>query len=371
LTDDALGELGRRRIPLVVLAPAADLDRWRRLAAVVLPVDAEPAAVREALESALRGGALPVAADHGQPTELPAPARDAVAATVLAVAGGHGGPGRTTTAVNLAAALGAVAPTVLVDADLCAPSACAYLDLDPTHNLYMLAHTAPETSGEWSRALAEEAQALGDRARYAVALCGVPKPALRAHLTERFFDRLLGELRRRHRYVVVDVGAELSLPDLGLHRAALRSADQVLLVGGADLVGLWHTRRALGALKDAGVPAERTALIVNRHDRRYHHGAQEIGWALGVPVAAVIPNDHHAAQRAVAAQRPLVLDGASPAGRAFVDLAERVHGGRVVVAPDSAPRRSGLTRLVGSVGRLRRRPTETEKMARGDAVVSA
>src|SRR5207237_10090599 len=92
---------------------------------------------------------------------------------LLAVTSGYGSPGRTTLAVNLAAALGTVAPTVLVDADLVGPSVAAYLDLDPTRNLYMLAHAEPETVRDWDRALDQELQSLDPRSRQAVALCGL------------------------------------------------------------------------------------------------------------------------------------------------------------------------------------------------------
>jgi hypothetical protein len=79
-------------------------------------------------------------------------------------------------------------------------------------------------------------------------------------------------------------------------------------------------------------------LIINRHDRRYHHGRSEIMWALGAPTAAVIPFDHGGVQRALGAQRPIVLDGRSRAARALLDLAERLHGGSIVLPPPTTGR---------------------------------
>jgi MinD-like ATPase involved in chromosome partitioning or flagellar assembly len=341
LTESALAELMRARTPVVLLAARPGDERWRGFPGPVLPLEAEPATTRQALLAALRGERPRPVPPREEPAAQPAesvawPAEaPATELAVLAVASGPGSPGRTTVAIGLAAALGAVAPTILVDADLVGPAVAAYLDLDPTRNLYLLAHAEPGTRREWERALAQETQPLGPRCPHAVALCGVPKPELRTAIGPRFFERLVAELRDRYRYVVLDVGADLLVAEAAVHRSALGLSDQVLLVASTDLVGLRHARTALGLLR-AHVPVdpERVALILNRHDRRYHHGRSEIEWALGVPAAAVIPFDHGSMQRALGAQRPLVLDGRSRAGRALLDLAERVHGGEVVLPPE-------------------------------------
>src|SRR5262249_37296381 len=156
----------------------------------------------------------------------------------IVVASGHGAPGRTTVATNLAAALGRTAPTVLVDADLSGPSVAACLDADPTRNLYMLAHAEPATPREWQRALGQETQPLGAFSPHASVLCGAPKPEMRRGVSERFLVFLLAELRARYRFVVADIGADLHGADTALHRAAVGLADRILLVAAADLVGL-------------------------------------------------------------------------------------------------------------------------------------
>ena len=52
-------------------------------------------------------------------------------------------------AINLATALGAVEPTVLIDADFASPSVAAYLDRDPSRNLCTLAHAVRESPHAW------------------------------------------------------------------------------------------------------------------------------------------------------------------------------------------------------------------------------
>jgi MinD-like ATPase involved in chromosome partitioning or flagellar assembly len=258
--------------------------------------------------------------------------------SVLVVGGGHGSPGRTTVALNLAVALGAVARTVLVDLAP-APAVASYLDADPTRNVFMLSHGEPESPRQWEHALAQETQPLGARSPHGSLLCGVPKPEMRSALSGRFVERLVAELRQRYHYVILDVGASAPTqsPGTPLHEAVLGAAAQVLLVTAADLVGLTHARAALAVYQRVpGVTVDRLALVVNRYDRRYHYRRSEIEWALGVGAAAVVPFDHAGAERALAAQRPLVLDGRSRAARAVMELADRLHGGSVLLPPEPA-----------------------------------
>lgn len=342
LNSGNLKALARTRVPLVFLVARADDDAWRSFPGIILPLDANAEAVRQALLDAVRGERLMMAPPSDDSAVLQAEADRAAEAppdarSPIVVASGHGSPGRTTVALNLAAALGAVAPTVLVDADLSGPSVAAYLDLDPTRNLSMLAYAEPETPREWERAIDRESQPLGFRSPHGSVICGIPKPEMRAGLSPRFFERLVGELQLRYRYIILDIGADLLGAEAAVHRVALGIARQILLVASADLAGLWHARTALGLLKNhLQIGSDRVALTINRHDRRYHHGRGEIEWALGVPTAAVLPYDHGGAQRALMTQRPVVLNGRSRLGRALLDLAERVYGGRIVLPPEPA-----------------------------------
>jgi MinD-like ATPase involved in chromosome partitioning or flagellar assembly len=359
LNESRLDELAQSRLPLVLLVPDPDDERWQSFPGALLPLDAQVGTVRQALLAVIRGEhprpATQRAAAEVPRSEPAGTAHASEALSVIALASGHGSPGRTTVAVSLAAALGAVASTVLVDADLSGPSIAAWLDADPTRNISMLVHAEPETPRDWDRAIAQEAQPLHPRSPYGVVLCGVPKPEMRSLIPIRFFERLVAELRRRYRYVILDTGADFLGADVALHRTALALAQQILLVGSADLVGLWHTRTALGLLQNQlALGPERIALLINRYDRRYHHGRAEIEWALGLPAAAIIPYDHGSVQRALAAQHPLILEGRSRARRALVDLAERVHGGSILLPPEiKEEKRGGRLHLPRSHGRVR------------------
>ncbi|MBV9354438.1 MAG: hypothetical protein JO023_02810 [Chloroflexi bacterium] len=340
LTEAVLRQLDRRGPPLVLLDRDPRAERWQDLRGVVLPLDVEAAAVASAIKSARRGQrpvhqARPTIA--AEPPVQPSEA-DSVR-NVIVVGGSHGSPGRSTVAINLATALGAAASTVLVDLDLSSPSIAAYLDLDPSQNICTLGHTVGEDGLGWTRALADELQPMGQASPHGRVLCGLPKRELRSSITPGLIERLVAELARRHRYVVLDVGAELlgSGPIPNGHRAALGCATKTLLVTASDLIGLWHMRTALATLASQQLSLDQAHLVINRFDARHHHGRSEIEWHLGVPTAAVIPYDQRGVQRAVAEQRPVVLDGSSRAGRALLGLGERLHQDRLRLPPE--PRR--------------------------------
>jgi Flp pilus assembly CpaE family ATPase len=340
LTGSVLADLARSRMAMVLLAAHPDEPRWRGLAGLILSLADDPTALHRAILAAVRGerSVMPtssVSSSEAQRATIPEVTSPTLA--VIAVASGPGSPGRTTVALNLAAGLGIVAPTVLVDADLSGPSVAAHVDADPTRNLYMLAHAEPETDAEWSHAIRQEVQALGGQSVHGAVLCGVPKLELRSGITTRFVERLLQELQRRYRYVILDIGSELQSRETAPHRAALQAADVILLVGAADMVGLWHARTGLALLQSSlGIAADRVALVVNRHSRHLHHKQVEIEWALGLALAAMIPYDHDAIQSSLAMQRPLLFTSRGAAARSLLDLAERTHGGTVKLPPPGA-----------------------------------
>lgn len=361
----ALDELLRRGLPLVILARDAGADRWSGLPALVLPHDATVGEIEAGLAGGPASGRPPAApqghasrratavAVRDAPAAMAAVAADrpegageadgAPAGTVYTVASGPGAPGRTTVALALATALGAVAPTLLIDADLAGPSIAAHLDADPSKNLYMLAGAAPRSSAEWDRALADELQPLGAEAPRAAVLCGVPRGGRGGKVTPQFLGRALDALRHRFAHIVVDIGADIEGADgaAALHRAAATHADHIVLVGSGDIPGL---RRQLDAttylIEHLRVERRRIALVVNRHDRASDHPPDAIERAFGQPLAALVPLDHRAIKRALAAQRSVVLERRSRAGAALLELASRAHGADLAVPVAHACRRA-------------------------------
>jgi MinD superfamily P-loop ATPase len=372
LTDALLDELDRPGLTLVLLVADTAEERWQRRSGPVLPISSDPETVYQAIAAA-RPGLRPTARRIAEPEPVvrkpvdrhPA---DGTLGGTIAVVGGAGSPGRTTLAINLAMALGAATPTALVELDLCAPAAAAYLDADPSRNVCTLAHAVRDDPALWGPALGDELQPLGSASTNAVLLCGPPKREMRASLGPGLVERLIDELVQRFSWVVLDIGPELMGIDVvpATHRAALARGQHILAVTAADFVGLWHTRTALDQLERlVAIERRRVNLILNRHDARFHHSRQEVEWHLGAQVVAVVPFDHAGQERAVALQRPAVLDPSSRAGRSMLVLAEALHHGRLrLPAPRSVretaswwqrlvPRRAVATRPAARVDRRR------------------
>jgi Flp pilus assembly CpaE family ATPase len=354
--------LARSPVPVVLLADPNGDSPWSEILGSALPWDADAGLVQRAVIDAFVAG-RPQAhhtsshRDRARHTELAASMEDPPTGRVIVVAGGHGSPGRTTVALNLATTLGTNASTVIIDADLCGPSIAAYVDADPTRNLSVLAQANTSRVGELDDALAQEIQPLAWSDFTCSLICGVPKSVPKTAVSAGFVERLIDHLQRRYQYVIIDIGADLVGTTAGVHQRAVWRADQVLFVAGADLVSLWQARTELDIMiSGLSLDPDHIALVINRHDRRRHHRVPEIEWALGVRANAIIPFDYPHIQRALAAQQPLVLDRHSPAGRALRDLAAHVHRGRVVAphAQDEIGRvRLSFRRLTN--GRMRSR----------------
>jgi MinD-like ATPase involved in chromosome partitioning or flagellar assembly len=372
LGSGALADLTASRLPMVLLVADPREARWQAQPGVILALDAGAELVERGIVAAIHGERLPgfEAAPPPQPIAEPLfePQVEAGTGTgppsVIAIGSGAGSPGRSTTAVNLATALGAVQPSIVVDVDLAAPSVAAMLDADPTRNVYMVAHAEPDSPWEWDRAIESEVQPIDrHRSPYGAVLCGVPKPDMRGRITARFVEGLLHALQRRYRYVVLDTGAEWLGSEGAVHRAALGLSQQVLLVCSADLVGMVRARTGLSMLEShLHISPSRVALVVNRHDPRFHHGRTEIEWALKASTACLVPYDHLNIERALATQRPAVLQRRGAAGRALLDLAERLHGGRLVLPPEpQAASRRASWRLPAVPGLKRAEPQSASR----------
>ncbi|MDP9351586.1 MAG: hypothetical protein M3P51_08620, partial [Chloroflexota bacterium] len=212
------------------------------------------------------------------------------------------------------------------------------LGADPERNLYVLAtHSTPQTPAQWDYELAWASQPLSRHSRHGSLLCGIPKPEMRRAVTTSFFRELVRQLRRRYRYVVIDTGEDLLGMDTEVHRVAVELAGEVVLVVSADVEGLREGRKARRLLlQQLGVDAEHLPIIVNKYDRRHHAGKPDIEEAMEQPVAAYVPWDYEAVERARAAQQSVMLERNSALRKEILSLAERAHGGRIDRSLDSA-----------------------------------
>lgn len=281
--------------------------------------------------------------------EVPVPA-DGERARVVAVWGPAGAPGRTTVAVGLGAEIAlAGRDTFLLDVDPYGGAVAQHLGvLDEVSGLLAAARSANSGLLDADR-LTAFARQVGDRLRV---LTGLPRADRWAEVRPAAFEQLLDEARRIASYVVLDTGFSLendpadpfsTAPQRNrMTLDAVRTADEVVVVGAADPVGLARLARGLVELREV-VPGVRPRVVVNRTRPSLGWGDREIrgmveGFVTPVDVH-FLPDDRAAADRALMAGRSLAESGESPLRTSVAALASSVMG-----APVAPSGRRGLRR---------------------------
>ncbi|MBE7520734.1 MAG: hypothetical protein HS107_16000 [Thermoflexaceae bacterium] len=344
LTGESFIAVREAGVPMVLLAGAGEADAYDGLS-YVLPAASEGPVIIAALHEAIRRGAVVGQTSADKPSTL-----DAVAhayegsGEVIALVSGKGAPGTTTLAIGLAAALGTKGRSVLlVDGDLRGGAVGPYLDLDPRRGLSGLS-AGPSDRPE--RVLDE----LQDGPGFSI-LTGIERPEARERLASERMAGTVSALQERFDVILIDGGETLSGVTSATSVALLRSAERVLLVTTADLIGLWNARASLRFVTDSlGVPPEAVSAVVNRREGSEQYSSPEVERALGIRVVAAIPEDPRAARRARAEQTPITAAGGK-AARTIAELASRLAGAGDLEAQSTAEEVSVLRRW-------RRQPAE-------------
>ncbi len=319
LTGESFIAVREAGVPMVLLAGAGEADAYDGLS-YVLPAASDAPVVIAALHEAIRRGAVVGQTSADKPSTLDsADHRYQGNGEVIALVSGKGAPGTTTVAIGLAAALGAKGRSVLlIDGDLRGGSIGPYLDLDPRRGLSGL------SVGSIDRP-AGVLDELQDGPGFTV-LAGIERPEARERLTPERIAGSVPALQERFDVILIDGGETLSGVTSAVGAAFLRSAERVLLVTTADLLGLWNARASLRFVTESlGIPPEAVSAVVNRRNGSGEYGPLEVERALGIRVVAAIPDDPRAARRSRADQAPITAAGGK-AARAIAELASRLAG---------------------------------------------
>ncbi|MDQ6524378.1 hypothetical protein RB608_12235 [Nocardioides sp. LHD-245] len=315
-------ELTRPRAGRIGITTVLAADRAGELADLVarLPADATQPA------SSYDDRSLPDAPES-------APARaGGPAGRVLTVWGAGGAPGRTTVASCLAGELARRGlTTLLVDADPHGGAVAQQLGiLDEVSGLLAAARLVG--AGTLDERFTTAQRRLSDHLRV---LTGLPRPDRWVELRPGTLTAIVDRARRDGQ-VVLDTGFSLE-PDLGeltgrperngLTREAVEVADELVLVGSADPVGLARLARALTEVHEL-VPDPRVRIVVNRM-------RPTLGWREGDVVAMLagfgdhlgvhfLPDDQAAVDRALVAGRLLVETGDGALTRAIAGVLDAI-----------------------------------------------
>ena len=295
---------------ILVCAESSDLDLRRAMRAGAREVvcrTAGPAELRAAVQS--------VHAEHLRRRSA-SPAESPVLGKVVAVSGAKGGIGKTTLAVNLAAALAAETGerAVLVDLYTQFGDAALLLNIFPRRTLADLVQVE---GADLDTALVEdhlERHPCGLKL-----LAGASAPLPLDALAPAFLQHLLQLLRCEYAYVVLDVPPVLT----DTTRRALAEADRVLLVANLfDLTTLADTRLWLEA-----VPLDTVQVVLNRVSPSNKLQMPDIARTLGRTIDFLIPNDGRLVPASVNSGVPFTLSHpGSKAACSVYALARSLHG---------------------------------------------
>ena len=282
-------------------------------------------------------------ADSTAEPDGPSDGVEAGSGRVVAVWGPTGAPGRTTIAVTLATELAALGiPTVLVDADTYGGSVAQALSfLDEAPGLAAATRAADQGTLDLPT-LARLAPLATAGLRV---LTGIPKAERWPEIRPAALERVLTVSRSLGQVVVVDCGfsleddEELSYDTMAPRRngatlTTLALADEVVVVGGCDPVGLQRLVRGLQELGTVQAPAPTVCVNRVRSGAVGANPEQRVSEALarfaGVTDVLFVPDDPTALDTALLEGRALVeCAPGSPVRAAVRAVAEKVAGAPV------------------------------------------
>ena len=329
------------------------------------------------------GSARTRAAAAGRP--LPGSPPDAGAETaqpregrLVVVWGPHGAPGRTTVAASLAHGLARAGGSVLVDADVEAPSLVQVLGLpEDSSSLATAARLASHSRLDTESLVGLLVPVGPDHSL----LSGLGRSGRWRELPPSPMADVWTGCREVAAWTVVDIAGgplEDEVDDYTLEpgRDALaaslvRSADVVVIVGAADPVGVRRLLQLVSQFDEGERPAGRIEVVVNRvrasaagpsPERAVREALARFG---GLEEVTLLPEDPVADQCMLAGCS--VLDGApgSALGRALAVLVDRVDPAAGARRTASRQRRRGFLRRLRDRRAERRSPTRPPTPAAG------
>jgi MinD-like ATPase involved in chromosome partitioning or flagellar assembly len=261
LDAQAADEIGRAGVRLVgVVSDPLEADHLASLGATLLPADAS---VAEVVDRCERGDAIPA--------PLPVSPAPVPTGRLIAVWGPKGAPGRTSLAIELAAALAADEPsTLLVDADPYGGDVLQTLGIvEEVPGVLWAARLAARRDLD----SAQLALSLRRAGRGPVVLPGLPRPQLWVEVGEFAWRNVLEVCLDAFRNVVCDVGFSLEREEPfptgsgpGRNRMTLETlsaADHVVAVCRGDANGIKTFLWSLEELQDI-IDPDRIAVVANK-----------------------------------------------------------------------------------------------------------
>lgn len=247
--------------------------------------------------------------------------------TVVTVAGAKGGIGKTVLSVNLALALRqeTAKHVVVVDADAHFGDVATMLDLVPAVTVAeLLQHIEKLDRESFNQFLTLHASGV----QVLAASSGIGGWENAGPERLRTIIDVASQL---YEFVVVDTDGSMD----EMARTAIECATLALLVTSGDVSSIRDTVRALARLRAAGIPEDRTRVVLNRGAGAAGAKLADVKQALGTEVFWEIPYDR-AVQESVQLGQPVIgRPKRSPAATSIIQLARRTAGTTISLVPQA------------------------------------
>lgn len=287
----------------------------------------------DVLAEALRSGMREVVALSSLSGLAPAVQRarthhDAIAPTLTATAAepkgkvvtvfsAKGGVGKTTMATNLAVALsrGGADEVCIVDLDLSFGDVAIALQIFPD---LTIADTVPMRAHMDMQGLESVLTSYGNGV---FALAAPIGPGAKDSITTRMVTDILGLLRQRFAFVVVDTPP--AFDDQVLQ--AFDDSDLIVLVATPDIPALKNLKVACETIKLLNIPKEHLLVVVNRADSMVGISPDEIAASLGMAIASTVPSSRDVPTSVNRGELIFLSHPRHPVSRGIAHLAEQVR----------------------------------------------
>jgi pilus assembly protein CpaE len=238
---------------------------------------------------------------------------------IVVIFGAKGGIGKTTLAVNLAAAIQreTKARVALVDLDMQMGDVALMLNVTPERTIADAAANAERLEPDFVQSLV-----FNDASGVHV-LSSVTRPEESADITSDQIGKVLDALVRTFDYVITDTSPTLN--DVNI--AAIERATVTLLLTSTELSSIKRTKLALDVLRNGlHYPEERMKLVINSQSPLKGVPTPEIEATLGIPIYFQIPFDSAVGDSVKIGRPTLETKVSSRYGQTIVQLARGICG---------------------------------------------
>ena len=217
---------------------------------------------------------------------------------VIVFYSGKGGVGKSTIAINTAAALAKETgqEVALVDLDLQYGDVAVMLGLEPQGTISDVAQAYPNIDGPFLGALMPEANQVR-------VLAAPLSPEMGDLVTPEHVRACLSMLKQVFDWVVVDMSQHLN--DVALE--AVELADHVFLITDLNLPAIKDAKLAFRLFEHLGVPRERVLLVLNRADAPSDITVQHLEANLRFPVGVSVPSQGKIVVKSIQSTVPFVV----------------------------------------------------------------